>query len=475
MKTVAVAGGVVWSEHCQQRLQAHLTDFWAHDVWTFPRKASNKRQRPLSLRFTCVSPQLRIELKYALWYKFTSGEWQQEMGDEGRVSEVNHINKWLNMVAPTVFSLLERSLEQWEISLRSYLVERNLYHRRKVQALHSSQTYREMWGEDRRICLFRQIYTIVYRAYDDRAETEKEIWDMKALGIMVNPTVGTRYLSFLDIVPLWFRRLVQAFMRYNIALHSPGDCCTKLQVCKVFACYLATRQELQQAGVIDRSLVIDFMGWLCEQHYPEQYRGRMLITLRTVFKVCAHHLQLPHVSKEVLILEADFPKWERALPRDIPEEILEQLRRHLDALPTTVLRMVVIFLECGLRISELCTLAPSCLICDDKHEWYLRLYQWKSKKEHVIPLVDQQVVATIQAQQQEIRSRFGADWPYLFPRPRDPQQPFQQSNFARVINKWAIEQDIRDRNGTVWRFQSHQFRLSVLMIVLMASFVEFTR
>lgn len=66
------------------------------------------------------------------------------------------------------------------------------------------------------------------RAYDDRAETEKEIWDMKALGIMTNPTVGTRYLSFFDIEPPWFRRLVQAFMRYNIALHSPGDCCTKL-------------------------------------------------------------------------------------------------------------------------------------------------------------------------------------------------------------------------------------------------------
>ncbi len=463
MKTVAGAGGVPWSEDRLQSLQAHLTDFWAQDVWIFSRKASHNDQHPLSLRFTCASPTLKIELKYALWYKFECGDWQREMSDEGRVSEVKHINEWLSIVAPTASSLLEKSLEQWELSFRSYLVERNLYNRRKVKVIHSSQTYREMWGEDRRICLFRQVYTIVYRVYDDRAETEKDIWDMKALGLKVNPTVGTRYLSFIEIAPLGLRQLVQAFMRYNIAVHTPGDCFNKLQVCKVFARYMMTRHDLQHAGYIDRAIVIDFMRWLCEQQFPDQYRGRILRTLRTVFKACAHHLQLPTVSKEVLILESDFPKWQRALPREIPEEVLEQLRRHLDALPTTVLRMVVILLECGLRLSELCTLAPSCLICDDKHEWYLRSYQFKSKKEHIIPLVNQNVVATIQAQQQEIRERFGADWPYLFPRPRDTREPFQQSNFARAINKWAIEYDIRDRNGSLWRFQSHQFRHTVGM------------
>ncbi|MGZ3624470.1 MAG: tyrosine-type recombinase/integrase, partial [Ktedonobacteraceae bacterium] len=84
----------------------------------------------------------------------------------------------------------------------------------------------------------------------------------------------------------------------------------------------------------------------------------------------------------------------------MPEEVLVQLREHLDDLPITILRMVTILLEVGMRINELCALELSCLICDDKHDWYLRFYQSKSQKEHVVPLVDEQV---IQAQQQEIR------------------------------------------------------------------------
>jgi integrase/recombinase XerD len=463
MKSVAGVGSLQWSEEQQQSLQAHLTGFWMQDVWTFPRKDSHKRQSPLSFRFTCISPQLRTELKYALWQKFACGDWQHEMGDEGRVNEVKHINEWLSAVAPTTCSFLEKSLDQWEISFRSYLVERHLYNRHKTRVLHSSQTYLEKWSEDRRICLLRQVYTLVYRVYDDRPETEKEIWDLKALGLKVNPTVGTRYLSFIDIAPLWLRQLTQVFMGYNIAVHAPGDCFNKLQSCKIFARYVMTRPDLHQAGCIDRAIIVDFMRWLCEEQLPDQYRGRILRTLRTVFKVCAQHLQQPAVSQEVLILDSDFPKWERALPREIPEEVLEQLRQHLDALPTTVLRMVVILLEVGLRLSELCTLTPSCLICDDKHEWYLQSYQFKSKKEHIIPLVNQHVIGAIQAQQQEIRQRFGADWPYLFPRPRNAREPFQQGNFARALNQWALEHAIRDRNGRAWRFQSHQFRHTVGM------------
>jgi integrase len=46
--------------------------------------------------------------------------------------------------------------------------------------------------------------------------------------------------------------------------------------------------------------------------------------------------------------------------------------------------MVTILLECGMRIGELCVMPLDCLICDDKHEWYLHFYQMKGKQEHVI-------------------------------------------------------------------------------------------
>ena len=68
-----------------------------------------------------------------------------------------------------------------------------------------------------------------------------------------------------------------------------------------------------------------------------------------------------------------------------------------------------------MRISELYTLLVDCLINDDKHEWYLRLYQSKTKQEHIIPLINQIVIGTIQSQQRDIRELWGSDCHYLFP------------------------------------------------------------
>lgn len=451
---------VRWTPDQQQALQQRLVGEWAHDTWTFPPKPPS---RALSFCFTCSSPTIRSELKYALWCKFDSGDWQRELNDEGLVNSVKHLNEWLSLVASGMHSLLERPLEEWELSLRSYLVERQLYNNNILRRLSASQTYREYAVEDRRVYLLRQIYAWPQRAYDERPETEKDIWDLRILGVNVNPSAGSRTLNFTDIDLPWLRELAKTFMRYNLAVHTPEDCVNKLVVLNSLARFVTSREGKPVPQQIDRALLVEFISWLSEQGLSAQRRYQALTTLRSLLNVCAHQLQLPQVSQEVLILDADLPKTPRTLPRDLPEEVLAQLQQHLDSLPTTVLRMVLILLECGLRVGELCTLTPDCLICDDKHEWYLRFYQRKAKKEHIIPLVNEQVIAVIQAQQQEIRNQYGAGWPWLFPRPRQPHQAYRQNIFANILNTWALEQEIRDRNGNLWRFQSHQFRHTVGM------------
>lgn len=457
------AEAIQWNLDRQQDLQRHLIDAWAADVWTFRPKLHVKRQHAYTFRFTCTSPTIRTEVKYALWCKFDRGEWQREMGDGSLVNAVNVINAWLSQVAPQLQSLLEKPLEYWELSLRGFLMDQEIYTPKVMRMLHSSQTYREYVSEDRRIGLFRQIYSLLCEVYDDRLETDKDVWNFRALGVEFNPTVSLRHLNFTGIHPLWLRELAKAFARYNIAVHTPSDSLNKVQSLTLFGRFAQAYAPFRQRPYVDRSAIVAYLQWMVTQGYDDQFRLKELGKLKSTFTVCAHQLDLPTVSKEVLFLRSDFPKQRRPLPRELPEEVLDQLRQHLHALPTFTLRMVVILLECGLRISELCTLRPDCLICDDKHEWYLRLYQLKSKKEHVIPLVNDDVVAAIQAQQQEIRGQYGPDWPCLFPRPRNPRQPYHQMRFAAIINAWAVEHEIRDRTGKLWRFQSHQFRHTVGM------------
>jgi Phage integrase family len=99
-------------------------------------------------------------------------------------------------------------------------------------------------------------------------------------------------------------------------------------------------------------------------------------------------------------------------------------------------------------------------------EWYLRFYQSKSHKEQVIPLVDEQVIGTIQAQQEEIQSKWGDTGVYLFPSPLSHQHPYKQETFRRNLNEWAVKKNIRDRTGRLHRFQAHQFRHTVGMRLL---------
>ncbi len=56
------------------------------------------------------------------------------------------------------------------------------------------------WEEDSRIRLFRQIYTIIADAYDDREETEKDIRNLSRLGLTVNPSRPEHVLNFTYIV-----------------------------------------------------------------------------------------------------------------------------------------------------------------------------------------------------------------------------------------------------------------------------------
>jgi len=456
---------VRWSAGKQQRLQEQLVGSWAEDVWCFPRHQS-KPGGLNRIHFTrLLSPTLRIEIKYALWRKLTSGERKIEH-DQGTLCTATHwLIRWFNQNAPATSSLLERSLEHWELSLRSALIKEGALRRPSAQSLHATQEYVTLTSEDRRIGLLRVLYRTIHDAYDDRPETEKDIWDVRKLGVTPNPTASVATLNFTRISQPWLRQLAKKFLEYDLAIHPSGTGNkTRLQALTHFSRFLAQQQPLLQASEINRELLVSFVNYVRGRSLAVNTKRKMLINLRTFLETAAYRLNVTELPRERLIFEDDIPKAEEGpLPREIPEEVMVQLRQHLSTLPTVLLRMVTILLECGMRISELCSLSIDCLKYDDKHEWYLTSFLWKRRKDHMIPLVNQTVVGAIQAQQAEIRARWGQDCPYLFPRPRSHQLPFRQHAFGNALNRWAIQAEIRDQSGKLYHFTAHQFRHTVGM------------
>jgi len=332
----------------------------------------------------------------------------------------------------------------------------------KKKRLNAAQSYVEYPMDDRRIHLFHTVYRIIADAYDERAEIDKDVWDMRKLGLSLNLSKSKYLLNFELIAQPWLRHLAKEFMKYSMAIRSTEDCSVRLSVLRDFSRFLTHYFPQCRTSDLDRTIILKYLGVLREQKALIT-QLRYLSVLRTFLETCAYRLHMPELTREPLIFEDDFAKVPLSLSREIPEEVQVQLREHLDSLPTTTLRMVTILLECGLRLHELCSLSLDCLIHDDKHEWYLCFYQTKSHKDHIIPLVNEKVIGTIQAQQQEIREQRGNTCPYLFPSARFPQRPYRQSSFTDHLNQWAVKHDIQDHMGRLYRFTSHQFRHTLSM------------
>jgi integrase/recombinase XerD len=145
--------------------------------------------------------------------------------------------------------------------------------------------------------------------------------------------------------------------------------------------------------------------------------------------------------------------------RVIPQEVLAQLKARLDSFPAHIQRMVIILVESGMRVNEVCSLPFDCLLRDEAGNWFLRYPQLKTQQEHTIPL-SYRAAAAIREQQQAVKDEQSSTTHLLFPNPNGGA--FSQRTFINRLNRIAYERDIRDASGTVWRFQARQFRYTVI-------------
>jgi integrase len=327
----------------------------------------------------------------------------------------------------------------------------------------TTHTYKRYGTEDRRIYVFRTISQTLVEASDDRGKTEKDVWDLHTFGVALHLSQAGHPLNVTRVRQPWLRARTKSYVEYVLAVHSASTAQRKLTALTHFSSFLA--QQAPQAGLadLDRPLILRSLSFLRDQRLASVTGRPYLGSLRAFLETCFHRLHVPGLPREQLIFEDDFPKRSQGGTREIPAEVLVHLSTHLNALPTTLLRMVALLLAVGLRVNERCQLPLDCLICDDKHEWYLRFYQSKTRRELVIPLVEEEVIGALQVQQQEIRARWGDACTYLFPAPSSPSQPYLQATFNKPLNEWALKAQITDRHQRPYHFTAHQFRHTVGM------------
>jgi len=445
----------IWKRAKQQRLLAELRGFWSEDIWDMRNSPVRTGLTPVArqryLYFECKSKTINNELKYACWKKFSEGSWRTT----SETTMVHRLIKWLNTLNPPPASFMNRSFESWRAEYTSYLKSCGMYNQGTTMHMDGLQRARVTPRDSAYIGTLRQVFLVLERAYDDRPEHEKDVWDLRRMSIPVSPSLSDTTLNFSSIQQLWLRKAAKTYLQYCLAIYADGTCRTRLQSITCFSEFLSQEQPKATAKAITRKLLLKYLSYLPQRLSIATRKGNV-INVRTFLEMAAREQWLP-IGSEQMIYDEEVPQPPKPQPRYIPSAVLDQLNRHLGNLKAPWMQMVLILQECGMRLSELLGLPLDCLTQDARGTFYLRFMQGKMKREHTIP-VSQEIARIIQEQQETVRDGQPPST-ILFPNPRG--QVYKQSTFTQRINRLAYNHEIRDGSGKLFRFQSHQFRHTV--------------
>ncbi|AFZ37334.1 integrase family protein [Stanieria cyanosphaera PCC 7437] len=238
-----------------------------------------------------------------------------------------------------------------------------------------------------------------------------DIWDLRVFG--KEATTGGLYTAnFSMINPEWFKKTVKDYIWYNSSQYSTSELLRKLTEFRRFSRYLTEKRATVKPQDIDRLLVIEAINYASQDLKVSKSLSIFITTLKYFFEFCNSN-NLIEISSKQLIFESDYPKAERKIIKEIPSDVIKQIRQHLDSLPKPIKIAISILIETGMRISEVCSLKLNCISQDSDGDWWVSLYRIKLKKEDRL-FISKELAQSILQQQEFIKNNLGRDFSYLF-------------------------------------------------------------
>ena len=298
---------------------------------------------------------------------------------------------------------------------------------------------------------------------------DDDVWFAEDLGLHIHPHrkgSGTKF-NFQRINQLWLKEIVKRFIRYKASAGLSFERLTRCLTCfNDFSLFLLSNSHITRMEDLDRELMIAYLEYNNQKELAPKTKSSCLSSLISLFEAGVANNWF--VVEPYLIRQEDYPKLNKALPRYIPDDVVCQLNQHLDALPESIMRMLLVIQECGLRISELSQLPLDCLKQDGKGGWFIQFMRWKLKFETTLP-ISIELAQAIKEQQEYIQKHLSKDYQYLFCGGKKgghdgfipTSKVIDCRSFINYIKRLADEFNICDSVGNRWIFQTHQFRHTV--------------
>ncbi|EAZ89031.1 site-specific integrase [Crocosphaera chwakensis] len=294
---------------------------------------------------------------------------------------------------------------------------------------------------------------------------ENDIWTAENLNYE-NSIHYSNKLNFSEVVPLWAKKYIKKYILFEVSRNlSFETLIQRLSELKLFGKFIEESFYCHRFEDIDRNLILDFLLHLKTSDYSFSRKHHTLSAIKRFFETGT--LNGWFNVEPSLIRREDWGKTPKTLPRFIPEEVMSQLMMHIEHLPESIMRMVLVNIECGFRVGELVSLPFDCLKTNGKDGWSIQYKNHKMKKEAIKP-ISSELALVIKEQQYYIREKLESDFKYLFCGGKLGMSPFypeaklmSSRSFTKYLRGLAEQYQIKDCNGELWHFQSHQFRHTV--------------
>ena len=311
--------------------------------------------------------------------------------------------------------------------------------------------------------LFEPTLTLIEQQTDCPSKEllfEKDIWKAEEIGLEPNFTHSAYFLNFSKLEPPWLKSTIKQFVKYQAATKTYSSCRSYIVCLYHFGKFITLHRNGLQPNQLSRAIAVEFISYLNQTNLSVMTRGLVLKHLKLLIEIAVleNWMTFP---KEPIIHRNDFPKLSKPIPRFIPETVMTQLEQHILSLPELDQRIIILLLETGRRINEICRLSFDCLIEDQDNDFLLKIKDQKLKKSYLIS-ISERCIKAISDQQALLRFLNCHQEGYLFlPRKTCKAPHMTVKQISKSLNKLAQSKEIRDTNGKIWKFTTHQFRHTV--------------
>ena len=330
--------------------------------------------------------------------------------------------------------------------------------------------------------LKRHIIKIITELYDDRVETEKDVWYARNIpGIKQSATAkrGKTRLSFVEI-PEFYRESVKRYFKRLIYKRSWSFCHEML-------IYIRTYYRLfYEHGYTDgfqenltRKDVEDYISWIAEEHADDNatYRSKAVSFIRNwlEFIQLAEYSQAPVKDMTRLIFDDDIPKRERLADtfekiKYIPEPVRNAIDAAIDDIEPAEMKPVYVLLrETGWRGTDILNLRyDNCLdyVWNSKEEIYVPYLYGEITKTGIPVLkipVREEVASLLKTLIDEAKGKSTDENnpdKYLFNtyEGKNKGLPYSKPAFTSAVQDLINRKNIFDGNGEAYHFRAHSLR-----------------